>query len=274
MEAIKCLDHGHVKLVDVMGNDATIVAAARNSVDGLGVQLTSDERTLIRFLMRHRHTTPFEAVVFTVQMKIPIFVARQLVRHRTQSLNELSARYSELPEEYYVPLPENINLQADKNKQGRNDEVMEDADHYAKEFRNEAAEAFTYYQGRLADGMARELARINLPLSTYTQWWSTMSLHNAFHMLGLRKDAHAQFETRVFADAIGEIIRSFCPLAYEAFEDYRLNAMTFSATELKVLRGVMSAMSVDAIATLISAQPNFSKRERDEFIGKLKKLVA
>lgn len=234
--SIKCLDHGHVKLIDVMGDDATIVRAARNSIKGMGVKATSDDRALIRYLFRKWHTTPFESVVFTFEMKLPIFVARQLVRHRTQSLNELSARYSELPEEFYVPEEAAIQYQAEKNRQGRKDEALPNAREWQEHFRGEAIHDFENYRDRLNDGMARELARINLPLSTYTQWWTTLNLHNLFHMLGLRKDSHAQMECRVFADALGRFVELLLPHTWESFCDFRLNALTLSASDIEALR--------------------------------------
>jgi thymidylate synthase (FAD) len=276
MMPTKVLDHGHVRLVDFMGNDATVVSAARNSISGLDVKATSDDRALIRYLMRKRHTTPFESVVFTFELKIPIFVARQLVRHRTQALNEMSARYSVLPEEYYVPLEEHIQYQAERNKQGRADQVMEDADRERRHFEYEASGAYEKYRCRIENGMARELARINLPLSMYTQWWSTLSLHNLLHMLSLRKDPHAQYEARVYADALSTYVEKLCPHSWEAFCDFRLNAMTFSTDELSSLRAVISTDFVSEVIRIIEQKKhNFkTQREAQEFVDKLKRIVA
>lgn len=276
---IQCLDHGYVKLISHMGDDSTIVAAARNSIAGDNVKATSDDRALIRFLMRHRHTTPFEAVVITFEMQLPIFVARQLVRHRTQSLNEMSARYGEIPETFYVPEEKDIQYQADKNKQGRKDLVMENAEVHRDAFRDASLDAFGGYRNRLAGGMARELARINLPLSTYTKWWATMNLHNLFHLLGLRKDPHAQYETRVFADAMGEITHQLVPHAWEAFCDFRLNAMTLSASDIDTIREMVSRGEIHSMKPAAASDDPLgvansfkTKRESQEFLTKFQRL--
>lgn len=284
MNGIPVLDHGYVKLIDCMGDDKTIVQAARCSIAGDNVKAVSDDRGLIRYLMRHRHTTPFETVMITVEMKLPIFVARQFVRHRTQALNEMSARYGELPEEFYVPEIEHINYQAEKNKQGRKDEVMKDAEMHRDAFRDAGSDSFVGYRRRLEYGMARELARINLPLSTYTKWWSTLSLHNLFHMLGLRLDSHAQYEARAYAEPLAEIAKTICPLAWEAFSDFRLNAMSLSASDIATLKELMYLLSKDlskaGIAPLAALDEHFggtvksfkTKREHEEFLDKAKRL--
>lgn len=286
LHGFKALDHGSVKLIDFMGNDQTIVNAARCSIAGQNIKAVSDNRALIRYLMRHHHTTPFETVVITVEMELPIVIARQYVRHRTQALNEMSARYGELPEVFYVPEIENINYQADKNKQGRKDAVLPNAELHREAFRHEASDAFASYHRRLGDGMARELARINLPLSTYTKWWSTISLHNLFHMLGLRLDSHAQFEAQAYAKPLAEIANTLCPLAWEAFEDFRLNAMTLSASDVDTLKELLVLVTRDnekagisPIESLIEAglgpkgEKSFkTKREHEEFLVKAGKL--
>lgn len=276
---IQCLDHGYVKLIDRMGTDSTIVHAARNSIAGDAIKAISDERALIRYLMRMHHSTPFEAVVLTFEMQMPIFVARQLVRHRTQSLNEMSARYGEIPETFYVPEIEHIQYQAERNKQGRKDQVMEKAEMHRDAFRDGALESFQGYRRRLDDGMARELARINLPLSTYTKWWATMNLHNLFHLLGLRKDPHAQFETRVFADAMGEFTRQLFPFAWEAFCDFRLNAMTLTASDIDTIREMVATGALRSVnfgveaSEFVAPSASFkTKREHQEFLGKFERL--
>lgn len=263
--SISCLDHGFVRLVDVMGDDQAVVQAARVSIAGDKVRAISEDRGLIRYLMRHRHTTPFEMVEFKFHCKMPIFVARQWIRHRTANVNEMSARYGELPEEFYVPEEQHIQYQAGQNKQGRADGVMEGAQSFRFSFDGEAVEAFRAYHERLHAGMARELARINLPLSAYTTWYWKIDLHNLFHFLSLRLDAHAQYEIRVFAEAMAEFVKVRCPLAWEAFEDFRLNAVTFSRVELEGLKRVMrSEADIDA---------NWpTKREREEFQSKIEAL--
>jgi thymidylate synthase (FAD) len=269
-DTVKCLDHGFVRLVDVMGDDSSIVEAARLSISGEGVRPVSEDRALIRYLMRHRHTSPFEFVVFKFDIKLPIFVARQMVRHRCSSINEMSARYSELPNEYYVPEPEHIQVQADKNKQGRGDNLAEDAEDWPQRFKDESEDAFELYGYRLRH-MAKEIARINLPLSTYTRWYWKQDLHNLLHFLSLRLDPHAQYEIRVFAEAMASFVKARCPLTWEAFEDFRLNAMSFSVDELKALRQFFSASFAQEQVNLMVDWK--TKRESDEFVEKLRKLL-
>ena len=189
---IPVLDYGHVTLVDVMGNDERIEQVARLSYQK-GTRKVSETRALLRYLIRNRHTSPLEQAVITLDMKMPIFVARQLVRHRTQAINELSGRYSEMPEEFYVPDQAQICYQATNNKQGRSGPLPEEeAWQLQQQMYVEAGDAFTSYRQFLEAGVSRETARMNLPLSTYTQWCTTMNLHNLLHMLSLRLDPHAQ----------------------------------------------------------------------------------
>lgn len=276
---IDVLDHGHIELLDYMGNDKRIVDAARVSIAGKGVRAVQEDRGLIRYLLRNRHTTPFEMVTFTFGVKAPIFVARQWVRHRMSSTNEMSARYSELPEEFYVPEVKDIQLQATANKQGRSGEVAESAETIQYDCRVKGQSAFSLYRTHLQDGVARELARINLPLSTYTQWFWKIDLHNLFHFLRLRLDAHAQYEIRVYAEAMAELIKPIVPLAWEAFEDFQLHAMTFSRQEVAILvRFVewVQAESPSTFESLAGEEPNGAwptKREGEEFAAKLDKLV-
>lgn len=266
-DIIKCLDHGHVQLVDCMGDDKAVVDAARVSLAGGTLRPVNEDRGLIRYLMRMRHTTPFEMVVFKFRVKAPIFVFRQWHRHRMASINEMSARYSELPECYYTPEPEHVEYQATTNKQGRTG-VMEDANAHRAAFRAEASLAFEAYKVRLDAGMSRELARINLPVGAYSEMIWKCDLHNLLHFLGLRMDKHAQYEIRVFAEAIAEFVKARCPLSWEAFEDFRLNAVTFSVVEMKALRS-----AVDEAEALHADMDWPTKREREEFEAKLARLV-
>jgi thymidylate synthase (FAD) len=297
-DLIKCLDHGHVQLQAVMGDDHTIVEAARNSISGERVKAISEDRALIRYLMRHKHTGPFEFVIARFHVKLPIFVARQFIRHRTFSFNEMSGRYGVLPEEFYVPEPEHVQFQAERNKQGRSTKEVDEpvAHNIRDQMRQDAEHEFAVYKRLLGEneqhnggllgseeyahlkehgGLARELARINLPLSTYTQWVCAVDLHNLFHFLQLRMDPHAQYEIRVFADAMAKLIQPHVPLAYEAFEDFRLNAVTFSAQEVALLgRLLATSRSSWENIELHDGAVNFkTKRERDEWLLKIEKLA-
>jgi len=263
------LDHGHVTLVDVMGDDERVEQVARLSYQK-GTRKVSETRGLLRYLFRHRHTSPFEQAVITLDMKMPVFVARQLVRHRTQSLNELSGRYSELPEEFYVPDRAQICYQATDNKQGRSGPLPEDeAWQLQKQLHEEAEESFASYHQFLEAGVSRETARINLPLSTYTQWCTTMNLHNLLHMLTLRLDPHAQWECRQYAEAIAKIVKDWVPIAWEAFEDYRLHGEEFSRQEMMVIRTILGSEHLRNAVLLTSQGPDWSERERKEFLAKL-----
>jgi len=242
---VPCLDHGFVRVVDYMGDDAAIVQAARVSY-GKGTKKVSTDRGLIRYLMRHRHTTPFEMCELKLHVKLPIFVARQWIRHRTANVNEYSARYSVLDTEFYAPRPEDLAVQATNNRQGRGDVL--DADTAATVLgllRRDAVQAFDSYQALMDEHqLARELARIGLPLSAYTQWYWKIDLHNLLHFLSLRMDSHAQYEIRVFADAIGEIVADWVPLAWEAFRDYRMGGVFLSAQGLAVVQRLLAGEAV------------------------------
>lgn len=237
---IKVLDHGFVRLVDYMGNDRRIVQAARVSY-GEGTKTFREDAVLIDYLMRHQHTSPFEHVVLELHCKMPIFVARQWVRHRTARINEISARYSVMADEFYLPPPEQIKGQSEDNKQGRADNEVPPAlrAKVLEILRRDQGSAYASYKELLQDGVARELARINLPLSLYTQWYWQMDLHNLFHFLELRMDPHAQWEIRQYAEAIAGIARAVAPMAYEAFERHRLKGHHFSAEEIEVIRGML-----------------------------------
>mgnify|MGYP003563866857 CR=1 FL=1 len=215
---IPCLDHGFVRLVDSMGDDLAIVRAARVSYDAEPRRDGSDGK-LIRYLMRNRHTSPFEAVTLTFEVKAPIFVVRQWHRHRTWSYNEVSARYAELPEDFYVPNPSDVGEQSKSSKQARDigHEVSSDAKAYCLALRKASEGAFDSYRGALGAGIPRELARLYLPLNTYTRFFATVDLHNLFGFLRLRLHPHAQHEIRVYADAMLRLAKTVAPVATDAF---------------------------------------------------------
>lgn len=238
MSEIKVLDHGFVRLVDVMGNDQRIVQAARVSY-GAGTKSVREDRGLIRYLLRHKHTSPFEMVEFAFHLKMPVFVARQHIRHRTANVNEISGRYSVISDEFYVPDARRMQKQSSDNKQGSSEELIANPEAEIEATRLENDQAYDTYLARLDSGMARELARINLPLSMYTEMYWKIDLHNLFHYLRLRLDPHAQYEIRVYAQAMLSLIREHVPCACEAFEDYLLEAVTFSSLEIKALQALM-----------------------------------
>lgn len=261
--------------MDYMGSDSDIVAAARTCYQK-GTAPVSDERTLIRYLVRNHHTSPLESAVLKFHIKLPIFVERQWARHRTAGWNEVSARYSELPEEYYVPQKQDVQPQSTTNKQGREGSmefgVVED---FLADCQGLPIKAFEAYHSHLENNVSRELARITLPLSTYTEkvWW--INLHNLLHFLGLRMDSHAQKEIRDYATTIGEqIVKPLFPVVWEAFEDYRLNAMTLSGPELTAIKNLFSAFSLNYMTTLETIQDdaNLSKREALELVKKTEKM--
>jgi len=238
---IRVLDKGFVRLVDYMGGDARIVQAARVSY-GAGTKSVRDDGALIDYLMRHNHTSPFEHVVIELHCKLPIFVARQWIRHRTARINEISGRYSVLADEFYLPPPSQICRQSRDNKQGRDPEELppEVQREVLDLLLQEQQATYETYQRLLNRGVARELARINLPLSLYTQWYWQMDLHNLFHFLELRLDPHAQWEIREYAKAIARIAQAVAPLAYAAFERHVLNGRRFSSDEISAIRDMLA----------------------------------
>lgn len=238
------LDHGFVRVVDYMGDDAAIVQAARGSY-GKGTKTPSEDKALIHYLMRHWHTTPFEMCEIKFHVKLPIFVARQWIRHRTANVNEYSARYSILDKEFYVPDLQHICAQSSDNKQGRS-EVLSEQDAYWIQtlLRGNADSAYAGYEAMLEKGLARELARMNLPVNYYTQWYWKIDLHNLMHFLMLRADAHAQYEIRAYAEVMLEIVKAWVPFAYEAFEEYRLHATRLSRTATQVLKRMLAGEQV------------------------------
>ena len=239
------LDKGFVTLVDYMGNDARIAQAARVSTGG-GSKSPEEDCMLINHLIKNAHTSPFEHVVIEFHCKMPIFVARQWVRHRTARLNEISGRYSVMKDEFYLPPSGQISKQSKSNMQGRaNDEVPDELKQKVLDvLKREQGNAYASYSELVNDGIARELARINLPLSLYTEWYWQMDLHNLFHFLELRLDPHAQWEIRQYAGALALIAKAVAPMAYAAFEKHVLCRVGFSADEAKVLFGLIAGEPV------------------------------
>ena len=253
-DAIQCLDKGFVRLVDSMGGDDAIVQAARVSY-GKGTSKTSQDRGLIRYLMRHRHTTPFEMVEFKYHCKMPIFVARQWVRHRTANINEYSLRYSEARDEFYMPDPEHIQFQSALNKQGRMGEVPPELKQKVQDYFKEISDrSFAIYSELNEAGVARELARSILPVNLYTEWYWKNDLHNLLHFVGLRSDSHAQYEIRVFSDAMAESVKAVAPFAWEAYQDYVVKVMRFSRVEQSLLQKNLPNRVIDDICEDIAYQ--------------------
>ena len=255
-EPLPVLDHGFIRVVDYMGNDEAIVQAARVSY-GRGTRRTSEDQGLINYLMRHRHTTPFEMCEIKYHVKLPIFVARQWIRHRTANVNEYSARYSILDNDFYIPAPEHLASQATTNRQGR-EQVLEGAaaQRVLDLLSKDAERAYKGYIDLLNEdgsgapidpaspGLARELARLNLTLGFYTQWYWKTDLHNLMHFLSLRADPHAQYEIRAYAEAMLGTLARWVPMTYAAFLEYRMNAALISATGLAVIRRLLAGETV------------------------------
>jgi len=253
---VPVLDKGFVRVVDYMGNDAAIVQAARVSY-GKGTRHARDDRGLIRYLMSHRHSSPFEMCEIKLHVKLPIFVARQWVRHRTASVNEYSARYSILDNDFYVPDPGDVAAQSKRNGQGRGQRLEERAARAAAErLRGGAEQAHAEYLEMLdgsgggpedagGRGVARELARIRLPVSFYTQWYWKIDLHNLLHFIELRDSPHAQLEIRAYARVIGSLVEAWVPEVWKAFQDYRLEAMSLSGPAVRMLQARMRGETVD-----------------------------
>jgi len=239
------LSHGFVALVDYMGNDAAIVQAARVSY-GAGTKAVRDDRGLIRYLLRHRHTTPFEMVEFKFLVRLPIYVARQWVRHRTASLNEYSQRYSVVPDEFDLPTPDEVRRQSSRNRQGRGDPLPPDVvERFRQDLTRVSAASYAAYQRALQDGVARETARLLLPLAYYTEWYWKCNLWNLLHFLSLRLDPHAQEEIRLYAAEIASMVKVVCPIAYEAFDDFVLHATLLGAKESVALSALLEGASVE-----------------------------
>lgn len=285
----KILDYGIVELIDFMGDDSRIVQSARVSY-GKNVKTIHQDRELIRYLMRHQHMSPFEMNIVTFYMKLPIFVARQLIRHRTASVNEISGRYSVLKDEYYKP--EEWRFQDRNNKQGSKVRSVQESQRFLEnrcynyphradeEYRDICRESFDTYNGLLEYDIGREMARMCLPVSTYTEWYWTCDLRNILHMLQLRLDSHAQWEIQQYAKVISNIVKELFPMTYEAFEDYQLYSINFSVSELIILNRYTSISDIlfylksleDGIyskSTLFIKEALSDKLERKEFKEKL-----
>jgi len=263
-QAHPVLDHGLVRVIDYMGDDSAITQAARVSY-GRGTRSVSNDEGLIRYLMRHWHSTPFEMCEVKFHVKLPVFVARQWIRHRTANVNEYSARYSILDREFYIPAPEHLAAQSTVNNQGRGQLLQGDeAARVLDLLREDAMRSYDHYEAMLSQegqqGLARELARMNLPANVYTQWYWKVDLHNLFHFLRLRADAHAQYEIRAYAETMCGIVRDWVPLAYAAFEDYRLGGLQLSAKAVEALRRRLAG------ETVTQENSGMSKGEWREFV--------
>jgi len=256
-KALPVLDHGFVRVIDYMGDDAAVVQAARVSY-GRGTKKVSEDKGLINYLMRHRHTTPFEMCEIKYHVKLPIFVARQWIRHRTANVNEYSARYSILDNEFYTPRPEQLASQSANNRQGR-DAVLagKEAERVFDILRKDSELVYEHYMEMLNEGeagapldpersgLARELARMNLSLAFYTQWYWKTNLHNLMHFLSLRADAHAQHEIRVYADIMIDTMKRWTPLCHDAFLEYRMGGAHLSKTGLAAVKRMIAGEKVD-----------------------------
>ena len=244
------LDHGFVRVIDYMGDDAAICQAARVSY-GKGTKSVQNDEGLIRYLMRHWHSTPFEMCEIKLHVKLPVFVARQWIRHRTANVNEYSARYSILDREFYIPEPSALAAQSAINNQGRGETLTgAEAARVLEILKSDANRAYDHYEEMLEAedggklGLARELARMNLPANIYTQWYWKVDLHNLFHFLRLRADPHAQMEIRVYADTICKLVADWVPAAYSAFEDYRMGGVTLSSKAIECVRKMLQGEKV------------------------------
>jgi len=271
-EAIPILDHGFIRVVDYMGDDSSIVQSARVSY-GKGTKKVSTDSGLIKYLMRHRHSTPFEMCEIKYHVKLPIFVARQWIRHRTANVNEYSARYSILDKEFYLPSKENLAAQSTSNRQGRGKTINgKQADNILKMLKKDSEQTYNNYEtmlnerydGTIIDeknqGLARELARMNLTLNTYTQWYWKTDLLNLLNFLSLRADSHAQYEIRAYAQAMTETLKKWVPITFEAFMDYRVGAMELSAKGKAVIQKMIKGESCDFESSKLS------KREWNELM--------
>ena len=265
--AYPVLDHGFIRVIDYMGDDAAICQAARVSY-GRGTKSVTNDEGLIRYLMRHWHSTPFEMCEVKLHVKLPVFVARQWIRHRTANVNEYSARYSILDREFYIPAPDHLAAQSVVNNQGRGEALTgEEAQRVLEYLKADSTRAYDHYEEMIGQegqqGLARELARMNLPANIYTQWYWKVDLHNLLHFLRLRADAHAPYEIRVYAEEICKVVAYWLPFAYRAFEDYRMGGATLSSTALDCVRRMLKGEEVTQESS------GMSKGEWREFQGVL-----
>jgi len=274
-QPLAVLDHGFVRVVDYMGDDGAVVQAARVSY-GRGTKRVSEDQGLINYLMRHRHTTPFEMCEIKYHVKLPIFVARQWIRHRTANVNEYSARYSILDNEFYIPAPEHLGAQARGNRQGRGEVLAgAEAKRVFELLKNDSEQLYAHYSEMLNEdergaardparqGLARELARMNLSLNFYTQWYWKTDLHNLLGFLSLRADPHAQYEIRVYAEAMLDTVRRWVPMTFAAFAEYRLGGAHISARGLAIVKRLLGGETVTQEAS------GLSKREWRELMESL-----
>ena len=271
-EAIPVLDHGFIRVIDYMGDDSSIVQSARVSY-GKGTKKVSTDEGLIRYLMRHWHSTPFEMCEIKYHVKLPIFIARQWIRHRTANVNEYSARYSILDKEFYIPAKEQLSAQATNNRQGRGDLITgQQADEVLKILKDDAVRTYDNYEkmlnerfdGTIIDekksGLARELARMNLTLNSYTQWYWKTDLLNLMNFLFLRGDSHAQYEIRVYAEKMLETVKKWVPITHAAFLDYRVGAAHLSSKGLKIIKSMINGNKISY------EDSGLSKREWNELM--------
>ena len=271
-EPVPVLDHGFVRVIDYMGDDAAVVQAARVSY-GKGTKKVSDDAGLINYLLRHRHTTPFEMCEIKYHIKLPIFVARQWIRHRTANVNEYSARYSVLDREFYIPEEGHLAAQSRSNRQGRGNVLLgKEAKRVLDILREDAQMTYDHYiemlneneEGNMIDpskeGLARELARMNLTLNTYTQWYWKTDLHNLLNFLSLRADVHAQYEIRAYAEVMMETLQRWCPITFQSFSDHLVESVTLSGKAIKVVRKLISGDNVN------QEESGMSKREWRELM--------
>ena len=271
-EAIPVLDHGFIRVIDYMGDDTSIVQSARVSY-GKGTKKVSTDEGLIRYLMRHWHSTPFEMCEIKYHVKLPIFIARQWIRHRTANVNEYSARYSILDKEFYIPAKEQLSAQATNNRQGRGDLITgPQADEVLKILKDDAVRTYDNYEkmlnerfdGTIIDekksGLARELARMNLTLNSYTQWYWKTDLLNLMNFLFLRGDSHAQYEIRVYAEKMLETVKKWVPITHAAFLDYRVGAAHLSSKGLKIVKSMINGDKISY------EDSGLSKREWNELM--------
>ncbi len=273
----KVLDHGFVRVIDYMGNDTAIVQAARVSY-GVGTKKTNQDKGLIHYLVRHRHTTPLEMCEIKFHIKLPIFVARQWIRHRTANVNEYSARYSILGKDFYIPEPDQCAVQSKTNMQGRGDVLSKvEAEKVRKLLIEDAERCYANYEAMLNENingdtvdeskpkLTRELARMNLTLNYYTEWYWKIDLHNLLHFLNLRSDSHAQYEIRVYAEVMLDLVKKWVPFVYEAFEEYYLHGSYISRKGLEVVRDMISGKATT------QEESGMTKREWSELMDVLNK---
>jgi len=260
----KVLNHGFVRVVDFMGSDDAIVQAARVSY-GNGTKTKREDDALINYLMKHRHTSPFEMCEIKLHIKLPMFIARQWIRHRTANVNECSARYSVLPEEFYVPNVEDVLPQSVQNKQCRGGEISSNEAQSAVDLIQETCElAYKNYQKLLSSddesqGIAREIARGVLPVNMFTEWYWKIDLHNLLHFIKLRIHPHAQYEIRLYAEILAKIVEAWCPVTYNAFQEYVLDSVTLSKSQINVLKKLIDKSQI--------AKTGLSKREETDLIS-------